>query len=84
MSRHTYKFEGGNYLTTMSATWFVSYFYYEHIDTDHTNWQNVGTTSTRLTAYKNSTQYHYNYLEEVLKILLKYAVQKLKKWLNNY
>ena len=41
--RHSFAFEGGEDLTTMGATWFVSYCYYDKIDPTHKNWKKVET-----------------------------------------
>ena len=38
MARHTFSFLGGEDLTTMGATWFVSYAYYKYVDSSHKNW----------------------------------------------
>ncbi len=32
MASHNFSFEGGEILTGMGASWFVSYAYYQHID----------------------------------------------------
>ena len=32
--RHTFSFEGGDQLTTIGATFFVSYLYHRHVDSD--------------------------------------------------
>lgn len=38
MAAHNFNFEGGDILTGMGASWFVSYAYYEKIDRTHRNW----------------------------------------------
>jgi hypothetical protein len=39
MARHCFIFENGDMLTTMGATWFVSYAYYFYVNSEHTNWR---------------------------------------------
>ena len=35
--RHVFSFEGGDQLTTIGATFLVSYLYHQHIDSAHNN-----------------------------------------------
>lgn len=66
MNNHPFSFAGGEILTMMGATWFVSYSYYEKIDKTHTNWQLVKTANMRKSKYLNSRNYHKFWLEQVL------------------
>ena len=68
MGRHTFSFEGGDDLTTMGATWFVSYCYYNHIDSSHRNWEKVSTASSRASVYSRTSHYHKFWLTEILKM----------------
>lgn len=66
MAAHNFNFEGGEILTGMGATWFVSYAYYENIDKSHRNWERVSTAQSRLSRYNKSKQYHKAWLQEVV------------------
>lgn len=66
MAAHNFNFEGGEILTGMGATWFVSYAYFEKIDKKHRNWAKVSTSSSRYARYIKSRQYHIAWLKEVL------------------
>lgn len=66
MATHNFNFEGGEILTGMGATWFVSYAYYENIDKNHRNWEQVSTAQSRLSRYNKSKQYHKAWLHEVV------------------
>ncbi|MCM1055514.1 MAG: hypothetical protein NC394_08335 [Bacteroides sp.] len=63
MASHSFSFDGGEILSKIGATWFVSYAYYEKIDGNHNNWKNV---SSRFANYNNSRNYHKYWLEQVL------------------
>lgn len=65
MSRNVFNFQGGDKLTSMGASWFVSYCYFENIDPNHQNW-NYGDVATQKSKYSNSKQYHKAWLLEVL------------------
>jgi len=54
MARHTFNFDGGGYLTTMGASWFISCSFYCYKDKTHINWQKVSTYRSRISilAYK--------------------------------
>lgn len=66
MTTHAFNFTGGEFLTTMGATWFVSYSYYNYIDTNHTNWNCVNTYKNRMSVYAKTKQYHRFWLQQVL------------------
>ena len=40
---HDFNFDGGEYLTSMGATWFVSYSFHSLRDKTHKNWERVKT-----------------------------------------
>jgi hypothetical protein len=65
MGRHTVTFEGGEQLTTVGATFFVSYLYYFHVDPMHRNWDSIRTKASRISTITNSTKYHGAWLERV-------------------
>lgn len=66
MASHNFAFEGGEILTGMGASWFVSYAYYEKVDPTHKNWAKVSTTQSRLSRYNKGRKYHKAWLNEVL------------------
>lgn len=68
MGSHPFSFEGGDELSTMGATWFVSYCYYNHIDETHRNWERVSTVSSRSSVYSRTGHYHTFWLTEILKM----------------
>lgn len=63
---HSFTFEGGEILTGMGASWFVSYAYYDKIDKTHRNWDRVATTQPRISKYNKGKCYHKAWLKEVL------------------
>lgn len=62
---HQFDFEGGRDLTSMGATWFVSYAYYDHIDRTHDNWKKY---ARRASVYERTRRYHKDWLERILKM----------------
>jgi len=68
MKGHEFSFPGGDQLTGMGATWFVSYCYYKNKDRSHVNWKNVTTAKDRISRFERSKEYHLSWLEEVLKM----------------
>lgn len=68
MSSHCFNFEGGEYLTAMGASWFVSYKYYEIVDNCHENWKLVNTYNNRIRVFSNSYEFHVFWLHEILKM----------------
>lgn len=65
MASQSFAFEGGEILTGMGASWFVSYAYYKTVDPSHRNWAKVSTTQTRISKYNKGKQYHKAWLKEV-------------------
>lgn len=66
MASHNFAFDGGEILTGMGASWFVSYAYYEKIDKTHRNWARVTTTQPRISKYNKGRPFHKDWLTEVL------------------
>ena len=66
MTTHNFSFAGGEILTGMGASWFVSYAYYEKIDRTHRNWDRVATTQTRISKYNKGKPHHIDWLKEVI------------------
>jgi hypothetical protein len=66
MGRHIFNFDGGGKLTSIGASWFVSYLYYKVIDQSHTNWNKVKKQKTRISTFEASTEYHKDWLKEII------------------
>lgn len=67
MANHNYNFAGGEILTKIGASWFISYTYYINIDRTHLNWSNVSPKSCkgRQTAFKKGVTYYKAWLTEI-------------------
>lgn len=63
-----FSFEGGIELNRMGAVWFVSYCYYEIVDSNHLNWKKVDTYPSRRSRYNRTRKYHKGWLLEVLRM----------------
>ena len=63
-----FTFENGDILTTMGATWFVSYAYYLYVDGQHINWQHVSTCQNRIRTFNWSKKHHHFFLTEIAKM----------------
>jgi hypothetical protein len=66
MANHNFSFAGGDILSKMGATWFVSYAYYDRVDKNHRNWDRVSTAASRTSRYIAGIPYHKEWLQEVL------------------
>jgi hypothetical protein len=68
--RHSFNFDGGEYLTTMGACWFVCYKYY--IDRDHKfkKWE-TKNLSSRISTFNRTKQLHIFFLQQILKMKIK-------------
>lgn len=51
MPKSYFKFAGGEQLTRIGVSWFVSYMYYKIKDKSHKNWGNVSNSSYRKNKY---------------------------------
>ncbi len=62
--------DGGVYLNTMSASWFVSYSWYDKVDRAHTNWNKVSTKiyKSRISVYRRTLSYHTYWLRQIVKM----------------
>ena len=63
--RHVFSFEGGDLLTTIGATFFVSYLYHQYIDPTHKNWAKLKTQKSRISTINRSESYYRNWLNHV-------------------
>jgi len=68
MARHTFNFEGGDELTTMGASWFVSYSFYYYKDKSHMNWQNISTCELRINVFNRTKNYHEFWFGKILEM----------------
>ena len=55
---HFFNFVGGDALSRMGATWFVSYAYYCEVDPQHMAWKNVKTYPMRRNIYFTTKEHH--------------------------
>lgn len=65
---HDFAFVGGDVLSKIGATWFVSFAYYEIVDPSHRNWSLVKTSATRQSTFRHSREYHRVWLEQVARM----------------
>jgi hypothetical protein len=63
--RHTFNFPGGEQLTTIGATFFVSYLYYLRVDPMHRCWESIKTKTSRISTITGSIHHHRAWLERV-------------------
>ena len=68
MGRNVFNFEGGDFLTTIGAGWFVSYKYHESIDHSHMNWKLVKTYQNRISVFNSTKKFHEFWLSKVLEM----------------
>lgn len=54
-NRNTFTFEGGEDLTTMGASWFISYLYHTKIDSNHLNWERTQATNRRISVFRRTS-----------------------------
>lgn len=72
-NRHTFDFEGGEDLTTMGASWFISYLYHIEIDRNHRNWEKLKTHNSRISVFKRTQKecastgvaMHLHYIKQI-------------------
>lgn len=64
--RHVFSFEGGEELTTMGASWFISYMWHDKLDQLHTNWKNVSTYLNRISVYNRTKHFHASWLLRIV------------------
>jgi hypothetical protein len=68
MARHVYNFDGGEELTTMAASWFVSYSYYQRRDETHMNWKRASNYDNRISVFNRTDNFHQFWLQQVLEM----------------
>ncbi|MEQ1484780.1 hypothetical protein [Methyloglobulus sp.] len=47
------------------ATFFVSYLYYRHVDSTHSNWASIKTKNSHINTINISEQHHRAWLERI-------------------
>lgn len=65
---HPFNFAGGEELSHMGATWFVSYAYHQNVDSNHNAWKNIKTANYRANIYRKTGKYHEFWLKQVLQM----------------
>ena len=65
-------FEGCEKLHRMSASWFASYCYHEHLDWYENHWENSPYAKSRITTYDNTRHYHAQWLAKIQCLEAKY------------
>lgn len=69
---NSFKFEGGEYLTTIGAAWFVSYKYFKVIQKQHLNWNSTKyselSIKSKVNNFNRTGKYHYLWLTKVLEM----------------
>ena len=68
MARHVFNFENGDILTTMGATWFVSYAYHIYVDRGHANWKKVSTHQSRASVFSNCKEHNRFFLSKIIEM----------------
>ena len=63
---HPFNFYGGEELSHMGATWFVSFAYYTYVDRTHKTWASVKTSVSRRSIFNRTKGYHEFWLNQVL------------------
>lgn len=63
--RHIFSFEGGDRLTTIGATFFVSYLYHRYVDPAHQNWASIKTHKSRISTINSSEEYYRVWLQHI-------------------
>ena len=66
MITHNFSFDGGDILSKMAASWFVSYAYHKYIDNSHMNWSKVSTAGSRISKFNACKIYHKYWLYQVI------------------
>ena len=64
-NRHTFSFEGGEQLTTIGASFFVSYLYHQNVDSCHKSWASIKTQKSRISTINRTERFHKNWLKHI-------------------
>ena len=63
--RHTFSFEGGEQLTTIGASFLVSYLYHRYVDSTHNKWASIKTQKSRISTINRTESYHKSWLKHI-------------------
>jgi len=64
---HNFSFNGGEHLTKIGATWFVSYSFHLQ-NKEHMNWAKPKTHKGRISIFNRKKDYHKFWLQQVVKM----------------
>jgi hypothetical protein len=62
---HNFNFDGGEHLTKIGATWFVSYSFYLQ-NKEHINWKKSKTHKNRINVFNRTKSYHKFWLQQIV------------------
>ena len=68
MAGHDFNFDGGDELSKIGASWFVSYSFYIYKDKSHMNWKRIKTSTYRIGVFNRTKNYHEFWLEKILEM----------------
>ncbi len=66
MKNHAFNFPGGDILSKMGVSWFISYSYSLKIDKNHDNWKRIKTCRSRSNNFQKSKAFHNSFVREIL------------------
>lgn len=66
MPNNNFDFAGGEYLTKIGASWFISYMYYINKDRTHLNWKSISTVPTRVSYCNRYSRFHKIWIQEII------------------
>ena len=64
-NNHAFSFPGGEKLSRMGASWFASYWHYDHRNKNEVSWKNCKTVASRISRYNKTKQYHNDWIREI-------------------
>jgi hypothetical protein len=62
---HNFNFDGGEHLTKIGATWFVSYSFHLQ-NMEHMNWKKPKTHGGRINVFDRTKSYHKFWLQQIV------------------
>ena len=66
MPKSYFNVSGGEYLTQIGASWFVSYLYFLKIDKVHLNWNKVSTVILRTKRFNKHSRFHKEWIQLIV------------------
>lgn len=67
-NNHAFSFPEGEKLSKMGASWFASYWHYDHCNKNELSWKNCESVSRRISYYNKTKQYHDDWRREIMKM----------------